>query len=78
MLFLATIVARLLCGLVITLLQRRGYGNAINLPGPGDVDGAVSAVDGYRRSGRICCSWQPFRLIGAHRLQHSGGESLRK
>ena len=27
---------------------------------------------------RICCSRQPFRLIGAHRMQHSGGESLRK
>ena len=24
------------------------------------------------------CSRQPFRLIGAHRMQHSGGESLRE
>ena len=31
-----------------------------------------------RGSGRICCSRQPFRLIGAHRLQHSSCESLGK
>ena len=39
-------------------------------------DRSVAGAVGNK--GRICCSRQPFRLLGSHRMQHSGGESLRK